>query len=231
MLNSMKSRWYELKPAVLALRSNGKSLTFIETHLGIPRSTLSGWCKEIKLTAAQQQTMAQGKLAALLKARIAASERSRAEKQLRLEEARNEAEHTLASVEITPELIELGLAMLYQGGKKYKAGSLKSSDPGMIAFFVAALRVGYGVKPEDLTCELSLQQGQDTIQEARYWSKKIAVPMSSFKKVHIDKRVRVLKENTYHGICLVDCPEIAIQRKLVYLYKSFSEKIINIVGD
>ena len=46
----MRSKWFELKPDAIKLRKKGLSIREIELRLGIPRSTLSGWLKDIKLS-------------------------------------------------------------------------------------------------------------------------------------------------------------------------------------
>lgn len=50
----MYSKWYELKPKAVELRKEGTSIREIEKLLSIPRSTLSGWLKNIKLTTEQK---------------------------------------------------------------------------------------------------------------------------------------------------------------------------------
>jgi len=46
----MVTRWFDIKDKALDLRQKGKSIRFVEKKLGIPRSTLSGWFKNIILT-------------------------------------------------------------------------------------------------------------------------------------------------------------------------------------
>jgi len=52
----MKSKWFELKPSAKKLRKKGLSIGDIERRLKIPRSTLSGWLKDIKLTSKQRKS-------------------------------------------------------------------------------------------------------------------------------------------------------------------------------
>ncbi len=49
----MISEWYNLKESAVSLRRSGDSIRDIEIKLGIPRSTLSGWFKNIQLTDSQ----------------------------------------------------------------------------------------------------------------------------------------------------------------------------------
>lgn len=47
----------ELKIKARKLRREGKGLTYIEKEIGIPRGTVSYWCKGIKLTNEQQEVL------------------------------------------------------------------------------------------------------------------------------------------------------------------------------
>ena len=53
----MQSKWFELKNKAIILRKKGLSIRFIENKLGIPRSTLSGWFKNIKLSKKQEKRL------------------------------------------------------------------------------------------------------------------------------------------------------------------------------
>ncbi|HJQ08523.1 MAG TPA: hypothetical protein VJ836_03535 [Candidatus Saccharimonadales bacterium] len=230
-MENMKSRWSELKPAVVALRRSGKSLSFIEANLEIPRSTLSGWCKDIQLTNTQRNKLAKDRLAALSTARLAVAGKRRLKKQIRLKEAEESALHTLSSLNLTADLQKVALAMLCHGeGSKAQAISLRSSDPKVLAFFLAVLRKNYGVRTEAISCKIHLRQGQNSEQEVAYWRKSLALPPGSFQQVQFDKRTHGITEQAYHGVCVVRCSDIAIQQKLVYLYKSFTEKVVSDLG-
>jgi|GEM_PF-5392742 len=227
----MLSQWYELKPAVLALRRNGKSLTFIEANLGVPRSTLAGWCKDIKLNEAQRQAISNGKLTGLSKARAVLASARQLRQETTDKKAQTEANRTLATLHINPELVRLALAMIYRGKQNsYQGLVFRSSDPGMIALIIAALRVGFNVNSEELACEIHLHLGQDGIREVHYWKKRLALPSAKFKLLFRNIPLKSI-DDTKHGVFQISFSDIAIQRKLVYLYKSFSEEIISTVGD
>ena len=58
----MQSKWFEYKEEVCNLRKQGVSMTIIERRYGIPRSTLSGWFKDISLTEADRTRLMKNKL-------------------------------------------------------------------------------------------------------------------------------------------------------------------------
>lgn len=223
----MKSKWFEYKDAAVALRKTGMSMTVIERKLGIPRSTLSGWFKHVPLTELQRISLMQNKQDGWLKARKNAAISHRAAKDARLNQAKNEAQESLNKIEINDSILDLAFAMLYFGeGAKNSGTSLASSDPVKLRFMITVLKKNYKVGVEDIRCELHLRMDQDTQTLKEHWSKELSIPIERFKYVAHDKRTT--SKNTYpryKGVCVIYCGNIAIQRKLIYLYTLFCEKI------
>jgi hypothetical protein len=96
----MKSQWFDLKETVTALRKEGISMTVIERKYGIPRSTLSGWFKNVELTEEQRVVLMRNRKDGWAKARANAVESHKAQKALRLLNAKQEAINTLDKIEL-----------------------------------------------------------------------------------------------------------------------------------
>jgi hypothetical protein len=223
----MKSKWYELKETAVALRKAGLSMTVIERRLGIPRSTLSGWFRTVEITEEQRLQLMKNSYDGWAKARVKAIESHRTQKALRLLAARKEAVKTLSKIELTDEVLDLAFAMLYLGeGTKNGTTSLASSDPMILRFVLAVLRKNYALDASKVSCELHLRMDQDSDELKLYWSKELGVPPSRFKYVAFDKRSAGKPTyDHYKGVCVLQCRNIAIQRKLIYLYNLFCEKV------
>lgn len=224
----MRSKWFRLKTTAVALRQKGNSIRDIENRLKIPRSTLSGWLKNINLTKIQQHRLERRWIKALVKARKKAVIWHNQQKKLRLETARKEALTVLSKISIeNKSIIELALAMLYLGeGGKTNATVIGNSDPLILKFFIYALEEIYGLDVNKIKCELHLRADQNPEEIKAFWSKKLNIPLSSFTSTSIDLRTTGRPTyNTYHGVCILQCGNIAIQRRLVYLGKSFCEKL------
>jgi hypothetical protein len=223
----MKSKWFEYKDKALELRKAGTSMTVIERQLGIPRSTLSGWFKGVKLTEEQRVSLMMNKQDGWLKARKNAVLSHRAAKEYRLLIAKKEAIKTLGEIELTNSVLDLAFAMLYFGeGAKGDSTSLASSDPVILRFMLTVLKRNYNITPNMVRCDLHLRMDQDANELKEYWSNELRVPIERFKYVAYDKRStgRATYER-YKGVCVIYCGNIAIQRKLIYLYTLFCEKI------
>lgn len=223
----MISKWFELKEEAIELRKKGTSMTIIERQLGIPRSTLSGWFKSIVLTEEQRTILIHSRKDGWAKARVNAVKSHKAQKALRLLKAKEEAIRTLDKIELSDEVLDLAFAMLYFGeGAKNGTTSLASSDPTILKFVLAVLKRNYAITPDMIRCDLHLRMDQDADELKSYWSSQLGIPIERFKYVAFDKRSTGKPTyDHYKGVCVLGVGNIAIQRKLIYLYNLFCDKV------
>lgn len=229
----MRSRWFELKPKAISLRKQGKSIREIESSLGIPRSNLSYWLRNIKLTKSQYRLLKNKHKKALIKARKEAVVWHNLQKASRLKLAENEAEKTLLKINNNKETIELALALLYlgEGSKKSSTTCMGNSDPLILKFFLKIMTNVYGIDIEKIRFDLHIRADQNPELLKKYWSKELGVPLHRFKLTSIDKRtIGKPTYADYKGVCAITCGNIAVQRKLVYIGRKFCKKIIENLG-
>jgi len=211
----------------MALRREGNSIGSIETMLGIPRSTLSGWFRSVQLTKRQRTKLKRKSDEGLMKARVVAVHWHNAQKKNRLEKAAEEGLSVLEKIPHNTVMLELALAFLYlgEGGKTINGTSLGSSDPRIAKFFIRCLKEIYTVPTEKIRCYLHLRADQDPEKMKRYWSKELALPLNNFGKASIDKRTAGKTTYMhYKGVCLITCGRVEIQRRLMYIANGFCER-------
>jgi len=221
----MISQWYELKPQAIKMRKNGASIRGIEKLLKVPRSTLSGWFKNIKLTKTQKIKLDINWQNAMNNARKKAVLWHNHQKELRIKKAQAEAVEILNKINSNDKsILELALAMLYLGeGDKTQSTSMANSNPLTIKFFIKCLERIFGIETNLLTFELHLRSNQDESDAIDYWSKMLDINPNRFGYVK-DKRIAKTKTYpNYKGVCVVICGRIAIQRRLVHLAEEFSK--------
>ena len=225
----MISRWYKLKDTALNLRRQGFSIGKIERRLEIPRSTLSGWFKNIKLTSRQKRKLLANQKNALVKARKKAILWHNEQREKRLQEAKNAALKILKNIDINNQnILEVALAFLYlgEGVKRSLETAIGNSDPLILKFFLTIMRKVYKLDIKKIRCELNLRADQGPKKMKKFWAKILKLPLSNFKYVSIDKRTTGSKTYPYYkGVCYIRCGNVAIQRKLVYLGNLFCQKI------
>ena len=226
----MKSKWFGLKVRAVILRKSGKSIRYIEGVLGIPRSTLSGWFRDITLSKEQKKILDKNWKRALISARKKATIWHNEQKEKRLVEAQPQAHTTLRGLSMSSsDILDLALAMLYlgEGFKKSNTTGIGNSDPLILKFFIAVLKKNYALPLEKMKCELHLRADQDPLKMKKYWAKELKIPIKNFTSASIDKRTRgSATYSSYKGVCIVRCGTVSIQRKLLYLSKLFCEGVI-----
>lgn len=221
----MKSKWNHLKIKAMELRKQGSSIGSIEARLGIPRSTLSYWFKDVKLSARQKEKLHENWKNALVKARTEAVKWHNQQKANRLKIAKAEALKSIKKIDTHDKhVLELALAVLYlaEGSKKNVETALGSSDPNTLRFFLRGLEKVFEHDVNTVRCELYLRSDQDVEKIKRFWSKELSLPISNFKQVNIDRRsVGKTTYEGYYGVCGLRCGNVAIRRRLVYLAEEY----------
>ncbi|PIY58543.1 MAG: hypothetical protein COY98_01480 [Candidatus Yonathbacteria bacterium CG_4_10_14_0_8_um_filter_43_17] len=225
----MISKWSNLKPEAIRLRKQGRSLPYVHMKLGVPKSTLSYWFKDVVLTPSQYKKLHQDWKEALVKARKVAVKWHNNEKLRRLQLAEQEGLTLLKNIDTSNvHTTELALALLYlgEGTKAKDETGMGSSDPLILKFFITCLRQIYQITESKIKCELHLRADQDPEEMLVFWSKELKVSKSNFTKPYLDKRTEGSKTYDYYkGVCLVRCGTVAIQRKLGYVAKHFCNEV------
>lgn len=159
----------------------------------------------------------------MVKAREKAAVWHKDQKKRRLIEAKQQALSVLSQIDThNRHTLELALSMLYLGeGDKTQQTSMGSSSPIILKFFIKALYTLYGLNIADLKCELHLRSDQKEKNIKQYWSNKLDIPYDNFQ-AYKDKRTTKSKTyQSYKGVCVVRCGNIALQRKIVHLGQEF----------
>lgn len=123
--------------------------------------------------------------------------------------------------------------MLYLGeGMKTKNGlGIGNSDSLILKFFINILVRHFNINVNKIKCSLHLRADQDPEEMKIYWAKQLNLPLKNFTLPSIDQRTSGRSTyNNYHGVCVVRCGNIAIQRKLLFLARRFCEHIVTNKG-
>lgn len=225
----MRSRFEHLHSKAISLRKTGNSIGSIEKELQIPRSTLSGWFKNLDLTPAQRKKLERNWREGLVTARIKAVEWHNNGKRERIRIAEDSANDFLQKIPTNDRTTrEIALAFLYlgEGAKTKSRTNLGSSDLRIAKFFVRGLMELYEVPAEKIRCSLHLRADQNVTELTDYWSVSLGLPKANFGKASIDKRTAGKETYShYKGVCLVSCGRVDIQRRLMYIANSFCDRV------
>jgi hypothetical protein len=226
----MRSQWAELKETAVVLRQSGQSIKTIHHNLGIPVSTLSGWLRDVEVSAEHRAQLQQNKEEAWKRAHKKAADWHRTQKALRDLKAKQDAQKILEHLDITDDVLDLALAaLLFGNGFRGESAPLSSSSPKTLRFILAVLHHNYGLDLPTIHCDLSLRADQDADALKSFWAKTLTLSPEQFKTIHIDKRTLGQPTDSYYkGVCVIGFSSVAIKRKLRYLYTLFCERIADV---
>lgn len=210
------------------LRSVGWSLGEISLKMRIPKNTLSGWLKDIRLNQKQKKRIRQkiidsGAIGRQLAIKVNRQKIEKWKSDIR-EKVRHYEEFVLKDPEIGRFIC--GLLYLCEGAKYPSTRCLifGNTDPVMIRYFLNLFKKSFNIDEEKLRCRVMYRWDQNIQELNKYWSRVTGIPLDHFFKTTPDKRTKgkpTLKNN-YKGVCSIQYPSTSLQFKL----QSIGEAII-----
>lgn len=195
----------KLKIKARKLRSQGESIKVIAKNLGVSSSTVSLWCRNIKLSPEQIAELERRAHDPRYGKRL---ENSLRQQQLRLKRTKklfNEGTKEIGKL-TNRELFIAGSALYWaEGFKSDNLAGFCNSDPDMVKFFLAWLKRCFGYKDEDLRLRVGLNESfrNKTGKIENFWSDLTGIPKSQFQKPFYQK-VKWQKQyehpENYHGV-------------------------------
>jgi len=218
------------KEIAIKLRKNGKSIRDIENTLNIPRSTLSGWLHNIKLSKKQKERLHKKWLVALVKARAKASEVHKRNRLERMRKIEYGVKEFTSDIIIDRKLGEIIFSIFYlaEGAKKHKGKiEISNTDPEILTAFLELFRYLYSPKESRLRCYLHLRMDQSEKATENYWSRILHVPKSQFVKTQVDERTIEPTFKNYKGVCSVYYCDTNLHKRVMTIGK----ELIKIISD
>jgi transcriptional regulator with XRE-family HTH domain len=169
------------KQKAISLRKRGYSLKEIVREVGVAKSSVSLWVRDVQLTSKQAQRL-------LKKQHDRVVVEKRRTTRLRNENGRrekikNDAKDRLHSIS-SSELFLLGIALYWAEGAKKNRGVLQfsNSDPNMIYVIMYFFRTMLNVPEAKFKGHICLHSHLNELRARRYWAGIMGVPISQFYK-------------------------------------------------
>lgn len=171
------------KQVAVSMRRDGWSYSDITKRLGIPKSTLSGWMKDIPFrpnqTVVDRVKSGQGKYGMV-------------RHQLRIQEVerlKKQGENEIGKIS-NRDLLMLGIGLwLGEGSKTLEQIRLVNSDPDVIQLFLKWFRVICSLDDKNITASMHLYPDSRQDESLQYWMSITGLPKSQFRKTQIDRRL------------------------------------------
>ncbi|MBU3957013.1 hypothetical protein KKI19_01890 [Patescibacteria group bacterium] len=215
-----------LKDKAKDLRSRGYTYFEICKSLEkkVPKSTLSYWCREVKLPSFYKRKLAKINADNREKGRQVALTVNRLKRKKFLEGLKNKNLPLIKELNQRDRKLLLTSLYLAEGAKYPVTQYLKfaSIDPGMIRFFLLLLRKSFNIDESKFRIEILCRADQDLNTLVNYWQKVTNIKRRLIYKPRIDKRTigKRTKKKDYKGVCVIDYFDTSIQLELQLLGES-----------
>jgi transcriptional regulator with XRE-family HTH domain len=178
MFSKVKTR--EREQARCLRREQGAAINEIAQRLGVAKSSVSLWVRDIELTPAQRQALLERNPAynRQLSGWRKAAERRRAERIASQDDGRRRARLS------DPNFVAGCMLYWAEGSKKRNQLQFANSDPAMARFFVDFLKSHFGLRGEDIriTCHLYADHLEKQAEIEHYWLDQLGLPNDSLRK-------------------------------------------------
>ncbi|MBU4375939.1 MAG: hypothetical protein KKD29_00495 [Candidatus Omnitrophica bacterium] len=216
----MEKKPKNIKIKAMGLRRQGFSLSEIACRIDVPKNTIQGWVKNIKLTRGQKLRLAKKAIACGNKGLQKALKRNRDKLAKWKENIRQRAVKYSNISNKRSDLAKLVCGILYLcEGAKYPSTRhlvFGSTDPRMIKLFLNLLRNNFHVDENKFRCRIMHRYDQNGDALEIYWSKLTGIPLRQFYKSYKDKRTKgkATKNKEYKGVCSVQYFSTDVQYEL-----------------
>lgn len=171
-----------VKEKVINYREQGYSYNMISEKLGLAKSTLSDWLKEVpyKPNKEVKKRIESG--------RIKSAEYKHNQKVNSIKEMKRIAKKELGKL-TKRDLWLLGIGLYFgEGTKLQECAQIANSDPEIIKLIIKWLREICGLDTENFTIAIHTYPDNNIKDTINFWSKTTGIPKKQFSKTQIDKR-------------------------------------------
>ena len=210
----------EIKQEVRNLRNQGWSLGEISQKMNIPKNTLSGWVKDIRLTKDQIKRIKEKEIACAAMGRPLAVKANHIKIEKWKRNIREKVKYFGKLPFKNKKMAKLICAIMYMcEGRRYPMSryvSLSNADPKVIQTFLTLLRKSFLIQENKLRCHIGYRWDQDLNKLRAFWSNVTNIPKHQFYKSSPDKRTKgkPTQKLNYNGVCSIIYCDTNIQMEL-----------------
>ncbi|MCX6760331.1 MAG: helix-turn-helix domain-containing protein [Candidatus Nealsonbacteria bacterium] len=172
------------KNIAIKLRQKGESIKEIAKKIKISKSTVSYWCRDVKLSLGQIQELHDRMISGGYKGRMIGARMQYENRLKRINEARKGGIKKIGKLSKRDLLIAAVALYWGEGGKKHRALSICNSDPKMVRFIVKMLKKVWGIKTNRFSPFIGInkihRKRENEIKD--YWSRITKIPKEQFNK-------------------------------------------------
>jgi len=193
----------EDKRKSIELRIQGKSFREIRSIIpNLPKSTLSGWLRDVKLTSEQKRKLKRNIEKITYNARVKSAWTKKKKRQERIEKIIKEAKKEYICLSKNP-LFLIGLILYWaEGGRKQELFSFSNSDPAAVKAMIKWLTGVFKIPKKEIKFRIFIHKIYAHENCEEFWSKITGIPVANFQKTIYKPTPHKLKKNLEYKGCV-----------------------------
>lgn len=217
----------DIKRKAVSLRGKGFSIIQIARDLGLAKSTVSLWVRDIALPQRILKLL-QGKEITGRKKGLAIL---KAKRDLnKLEHAREATNLLINNMHLLSrkDILQLFCAIIFWcEGSKRRISDVRftNSDPALVRFFLYCLRTGFDAYEHKFRAMIHLHEYHDHKQQTFFWSKVTGIALSQFLKPYVKPHTGKRERPNYEGCLSIRYHDAEIAKRLDALYHALAQWI------
>lgn len=221
----------EAKIKAQKLRRKGLSYKEIQKIVPVPKSTLSGWCRDIAITEKQALRLFKNKLQGAAKGRIIGAKRQQAKRIKQTRELYADGKDQIGKLSAKNRFVA-GIALYAaEGTKSDKACCFSNSDPILIKFMAGWFREFCHVPEDKFRGAIWLHEGLNEKKAKDYWANLANISTRQFHKTYIARNKtesRKIRKNIHNfGVFSLRFSDVKTHRRLMgWIAGVFGQRLI-----
>ena len=210
----------EEKNKAIKLREKGFSMGEISQAVGVSKSTVSLWVKDLKLSNKAKKIIA-SKLTKGQEMSIKTHHEITRQKE---KIAKDYALDLVKKIKIDKNMAKLVCSLLYasEGSKGPRSVlSFTNSDPNMIVLFLKMLRDGFDIDEKKFSICVHLHDYHNEEKQLNFWSKTARISRDHFMRPYRKPHTGVNKKEGYEGCVRINYYDISLRRKIIAIADQF----------
>lgn len=220
----MRAKSHQKQKAV-EFRKKGHTLREIADSLGVSKSSVSLWVRNVGLSSSAMARISRKRI----EARERSSETRRTRTRRLLANAQCAAEEAVSQVRLTSQGNRILCSMIYwcEGTKSRndRECSFTNSDPLLIKTFLSLLRSGFEIEERRLRICMHLHSYHDESEQMEFWSAVTGVPHHQFIQSYKKENGGTNIKDGYPGCIQVRYYDVRVARQLHALAREYMKSL------
>lgn len=215
-----------LREEVIKLRLQGYTYGQIKRTLGVSKSTLSDWLRNLSLNEKQLELLSKNRERSRDLGREKYIATRKNQRLSRLKQVLNQQNNSLLPLS-EKELFLCGLFLYWgEGEKRHGIVSISNTDPRVVKFALYWMTNSLKISKGKIRINLHLYKDMSIDESTNFWSDILDIPTTQFNKPYIKKTNRegLTYKSFGHGTCKLYAGSVTLSEKIAMSIKAISDK-------